>query len=789
MAGKTEWDGKERRVARHAAEEPQAVLGVNDMPADFGTRDGRHVEARPRERELNYHEMFHNAADGMFLLEVTHDRRFRYLETNRAFEAMVRVAKDSLPGRYVGEDAQRNGVEDMACLLLGMLECCVDTGAAVAEEIEGQLPFTRLALQTTLIPIREAGRVARILCVMRDVTERKKAEARLWESEQSLRTILDNSPDTIVRYDRDCRRIYISPHYLRSHGMNVEVALGKRPSDFWESTDLSAAEFEGKLRIVMQMGVPADIEFNWIGADGAEMFHWMRAVPEYDPMGNAVGVLGIVRDVSAMKRAERALSEREQEFRTLIEQAPDNIARYDRHARLRYANPALLQTMGQPLEAVLGKRSIDAYPDKPALAQYHALLQQVIATGQPAEFLMVDPEGGARPFYDTIRMAPEFSAAGEVVGVIAIGRDLSRQRELEMEVAARERQFHALLENLPDSIVRYDRQLRRTYFNQAYLDMVGVTEAAALGKPPLELWRLAEPDAQGYTALLRQVFATGEPEEIQAKLADGKQPPRYFAMYLVPEWGEDGEVASVLSISRDITVLKTTAQHLEESRARLRTLTAQRESAREEERKHVAREMHDELGQRLTSLRLDIAGLRMQFGRSHRELSERLQDMVTAVDGTLQVVRSVATRLRPAALDMGIGSALEWLAEDFSKRCGVMCELRLPPHEIELDDHQATALFRIVQESFTNIVRHARARRAWVTFDRTERGYMLEIRDDGQGFDPGGWRETRSLGLIGIEERVLMLGGKLQLESEPGCGVKLIIRFPATESEMMFLGG
>lgn len=749
----------------------------------------RHVEARLREQELNYHEMFHNAADGMFLLEVTHDRRFRYLETNRAFESMVRVAEDTMPGRYVEETAQCYGGEDMARLFLDMLERCVATGAAMAEELEGQLPFARLALQATLIPIREAGRVARILCVMRDVTERKKAEVRLWASEQSLRAILDNSPDTIVRYDRDCRRTYVSPHYLLSHGVSAEAVLGKRTSEVWRSTDLSAGQFDRKLCAVMDTGIPADIEFNWIGADGEERFHWMRAVPESDPAGNAVGVLGIVRDVSAMKRAERALSAREREFRTLIEHAPDNISRFDTDARLRYANPALLKTLGQPLEALLGKRSVDVFPGKPVLQQYLALLQQVIATGQPAEFLMVDPEGGARPFYDAIRMAPEFSADGKVVGVIAIGRDLSRQRELEMEVVAHERQFHALLENLPDSIVRYDRQLRRTYFNQAYLEWAGVAEAEAFGTTPLELWRLAEPDAQGYVALLERVLATGEPEEIQAELADSKQPPRYFAMYLVPERGDAGEVASVLSISRDITALKTTEQGLEESRARLRTLTAKRESAREEERKRVAREMHDELGQRLTSLRMDIAGLRMQFARSQGELSGRLQEMVAAVDGTLQVVRSVATRLRPAALDMGIVSALEWLAADFSKRCGVVCDLRLPLHEIELDDHQATALFRIVQESFTNIVRHARARRAWVAFDRAESGYMLEIRDDGQGFDPGARRETRSLGLVGIEERVLMLGGNLQLESEPGCGVRLIIQFPATESEMMTQGG
>jgi signal transduction histidine kinase len=265
-------------------------------------------------------------------------------------------------------------------------------------------------------------------------------------------------------------------------------------------------------------------------------------------------------------------------------------------------------------------------------------------------------------------------------------------------------------------------------------------------------------------------------EELELERVDANGRKKYYAMNLVPEIDRYGEVCSVLSVSRDISELKAGQQRLEDSGAQLRALTIQREETREDERKRIARELHDELGQRLTALRLDISRLRLRFGQENPALLEQVLEMVASVDATIHVVRNVAARLRPAVLDMGIVSALEWLTADFGKRSEINCALLIPQTDIILDDSQSTVIFRIVQESLTNIMRHAQAKNVRISLSRGDDSYLLVIQDDGKGFDPCARPKIGSFGLLGIQERVLMLGGEFSIESSPGKGVKLCVR-------------
>ena len=218
-------------------------------------------------------------------------------------------------------------------------------------------------------------------------------------------------------------------------------------------------------------------------------------------------------------------------------------------------------------------------------------------------------------------------------------------------------------------------------------------------------------------------------------------------------------------------------QQAKESRDLLRQLSARRDTVREDERKRIAREIHDELGQMLTAQRLDIATLKFQFGDANSALAERCQHMMNVTDQTIQVVRSIAAALRPAALDMGIVPALEWLAAEFGQRTGIVCRHQIVTPNIAPDEEQAIGMFRIVQESLTNVVRHAEARQVTIVLDSDADTYRLAIRDDGKGFDPEA-AHARSFGLVGIHERALMLGGTARIDSAPGCGAAVDIRIP-----------
>lgn len=213
------------------------------------------------------------------------------------------------------------------------------------------------------------------------------------------------------------------------------------------------------------------------------------------------------------------------------------------------------------------------------------------------------------------------------------------------------------------------------------------------------------------------------------------------------------------------------------SREKLRQLSAHLETAREEERKHIAMEIHDELGQLLTALKIDVSLLAMRLaGNSHAEA--KLNEIRHLVERTINMVRQVANHLRPAALNYGIVAALEWLTEDLSRRSSTTCRFHLQGREPALDDQQATTVFRIAQESLTNVARHANASVVELTLTSDDTALTLTVHDNGTGFDPLQAALSHSYGLVGMRERAKGLGAKLHIQSSPNAGSTISLTIP-----------
>jgi len=246
----------------------------------------------------------------------------------------------------------------------------------------------------------------------------------------------------------------------------------------------------------------------------------------------------------------------------------------------------------------------------------------------------------------------------------------------------------------------------------------------------------------------------------------------------VPERGADGQVQSILTVGCDITALVEAERRLEDSQAQLRELAMHLEAAREEERSRIARELHDEMGQQLAGLRLGVNLLGLDFGKDEPRLSQRCAKLRDLVDKTIQIARDVSSSLRPAALDMGIVPALEWLTMEFSRNTGIPCGLMAGQGDIHVGEDQAVAIFRIAQESLTNAARHASAERVDIMFLCEEETLGLEIKDNGVGFDTDGPRKEKSFGLVGIRERALAVGGSVTISSSPDTGTAVLVRIP-----------
>jgi PAS domain S-box-containing protein len=213
----------------------------------------------------------------------------------------------------------------------------------------------------------------------------------------------------------------------------------------------------------------------------------------------------------------------------------------------------------------------------------------------------------------------------------------------------------------------------------------------------------------------------------------------------------------------------------------LRSLAGRLQSVREEERTSIAREIHDELGQSCTALKMDLALIGRKATRKQTQLRAKVESATKLVDEMIGTLRRIASELRPRTLDdLGLNVALEGQALEFQNRTGIRCQVTLPEEPLVLDRERSTAIFRIFQESLTNVVRHARATRVEARLETEGVWLLFHVRDNGIGFDPEEVKSRGSLGLVGMRERALLLDGELKIESVPGSGATLTLRIPVS---------
>lgn len=342
-------------------------------------------------------------------------------------------------------------------------------------------------------------------------------------------------------------------------------------------------------------------------------------------------------------------------------------------------------------------------------------------------------------------------------------------------------QLESVVDSAMDAILTVDHEQRVVLFNRAAEAMFGWRREEALGAPldrfipaRFRAAHRAHVDEFGRTGRTRRMMGAGP--DLWALRADGTEFPIEAA---ISQTGEGPDKLYTV-IVRDITRRREYEEQLRRQQAELRELSARVLEAREEEKAMVARELHDELGQALTALKLDLAWLRDRALGGDRALDERLAQMSALLDRTVASVRRISSGLRPLILDdLGLADAVAWLADDFASHSGVRVQL-----EVALDGADdvprpvANTVFRVLQESLTNVARHAQAKNAWVMLSERDGMLQLEVEDDGRGIDPRALEHTRSLGIKGMRERVLYMGGALEIGRAPRGGTRVLARVP-----------
>lgn len=368
---------------------------------------------------------------------------------------------------------------------------------------------------------------------------------------------------------------------------------------------------------------------------------------------------------------------------------------------------------------------------------------------------------------------------GEGVFTLSIIKDITKRKQSELVLTDSEEKFRMLFQNANDAV--FVTQLSS---NKTYGDFIEVNEVACerLGYSKEEFLKLS-PSAivspQYINDFNRNTEELLKSSHVIYDLVHRAKDKKLIHVEINSHLFTYNGKPTVLSIARDITERKRVENKLRKTSERLRNLASHLQTIREEERSTIAREIHDELGQVLTALKIQVTLLSNKLRDDQQEIKNKIISVSDMIDDTVENVQRITSKLRPDILDeLGLIPAIEWQAKEFEMITGITCSLTLSEAELVLEEDKSTAIFRIYQEALTNVMRHANARIVSISLQVNEDVMILKIKDNGTGIKPEQIKDFKSFGIIGMKERALIFGGEVTIEGITGKGTEVRVEMP-----------
>ena len=616
----------------------------------------------------------------------------------------------------------------------------------------------------------------------------RKTEAALLQSSEMFAAAFHSSPDAIsISLMPEGHYLTVNDSFLRLTGYTRDEVLGKSAAQLrlW-------ANDEHRVRVLDLLRTAAEIKEEEITlrTKGGEMRNAQLSAARVQ-LVDGTGVLGMLRDVTDRRRAEEALRASEERFRLVVQEMHVGIVVLGPNAETTYANAAALEMFGLLGDEVRGKSTTHfemkaIHEDGSEMPFEERPGPLAIATKQPVYSKVVGwrSNGGDDTLWTLVDAVPQLTKQGEIANAVLTISNITELKRAELALQTSEELFRTLVESMSICVVLLDANAKLRFANEAALRLFGRTLDSVIGKTSEELGITAfREDGSEIPFEMRpgpQTIATGKPMRGQViGWSDAINPETIWTTCeVVPIFDKQGRLEKLVGALTDITKLKQAEQAMHQLSARLLRL-------QDEERRRLGRELHDSLAQSVMAVGLDLAQIArtpVPLDKSSKQSLSRAQESLREMS---REIRTLSYLLHPPVLDeLGLVSAIREYAQGFSERSGIAVELDIQRDFARIAQESETALFRIVQESLTNIQRHSGSATGMIRLWGEQEQVQLEVIDAGCGMTggshtPGSVKQRASrlgVGILGMRERMSQLGGTLEVVSGPtGTTVKATI--------------
>lgn len=730
------------------------------------------AQERIRENEQKIKLIYNTTRDSLFLISVK-DEGYYFTSVNQSFLDTTGLTEEQIIGKPLEDIIPQ---PSLGMVLDHYRNAIASKQTVQWEEVSEYPTGTKTGLVSVTPVFDSQGNCSTLVGSVHDITRRKAAEAELINNEEKIRLIMNAALDAIICIDTKGIITFWNPQAEKIFGWMENEVMGKLLSSLIIPAPYAAMHDKGMERYLHTGEGPALnvlLELTAVNSAGKQFPVELTVLPI--KQGGEEFFCAFIRDITERKQAEKAIRQSEDRYRKAqsigrmghweLDLRTQVLTWSDEIYRIFEVEEGAYNNLFEAFMSLMHPEDLDNFNEK----------QQAVLSGKATLdtiHRIITPKGNVRHMHEVGRLV--YSKTGEALYLAGTVQDVTDAVKARDEIINERNLSDSIINSLPGIFYLYNRDFTFLRWNKNFETVSGYSAAEIRNMQPLDFFDADEKEKVEQKIL--NTFSFGE-DMVQAGFLqkNGNKIPYYFTGKVVEYRGEE----CLVGVGIDFSERMMAQEKIRETNEQLRLLTAHLQSVREEERKRIGREIHDELGQQLTAVKMDIVWIDKKITEEQPLVKNKLKNVIGLLDGSHKSIRRILSELRPGILeDHGLTEALEWLGQQLTESRGIPVEFTTAEKDIKVSGSIATCIYRVYQEALTNISRYADPEKVHASLSISGHTITVTIQDNGKGFDQSAVDPKRSFGLLGMKERVISLGGTFELLSAPGKGTSITFSLP-----------